>query len=70
MRLGLIRAAQSSVAELCVIPLQDYLGLGNDCRINTPSTVGENWRWRMLSGEITDEIAVKCRKMAKLYGRV
>lgn len=65
-----VRLALSSVAKLAVIPVQDYLGLGGEARINTPSTLGENWRWRMLSGEITDEIAVKCRKMAKLYGRV
>lgn len=65
-----VRLALSSVAKLAVIPVQDYLGLGGEARINTPSTLGKNWRWRMLSGEITDEIAVKCRKMAKLYGRV
>ena len=65
-----VRLALASVAKLAVIPVQDYLGLGGEARINTPSTLGENWRWRMLSGEMTDEIAVKCRKMAKLYGRV
>lgn len=65
-----VRLALSSVAKLAVIPVQDYLGLGGEARINTPSTLGENWRWRMLTGEMTDEIAVKCRKMAKLYGRV
>lgn len=65
-----VRLALSSVAKLAVIPVQDYLGLGGDARINTPSTLGENWRWRMMPGEITDEIVVKCRKMAKLYGRV
>ena len=64
-----VRLALSSVAKLAVIPVQDYLGLGGDARINTPSTLGENWRWRMMPGEITDEIVVKCRKMAKLYGR-
>lgn len=64
-----VRLALSSVAELAVIPVQDYLGLGAEARINEPSTLGKNWRWRLLDGEITDELAVKCRKMAKLYGR-
>ena len=64
-----VRLALSSVAKLAVIPVQDYLGLGGDARINTPSTLGDNWRWRMMPGEITDEIVVKCRTMAKLYGR-
>ncbi|WP_077612379.1 4-alpha-glucanotransferase [Clostridium sp. Marseille-P2415] len=65
-----IRLALASVAKLAVIPVQDYLGLGGEARINEPSTLGKNWRWRMLSGEITEELAEKCRKIAKLYGRV
>ena len=65
-----IRLAQASVAELCVIPLQDYLGLGSEARINTPSTLGNNWTWRMEPGAFTEEIAEKCREMTELYGRV
>ncbi|MEY8354014.1 4-alpha-glucanotransferase [Lachnospiraceae bacterium 54-53] len=65
-----VRLALASVARLAVIPVQDYLGLGGEARINEPSTLGKNWRWRMGSGELTDEIAGKCRKIARLYGRV
>mgnify|MGYP002224591214 CR=1 FL=1 len=36
-----------SKAALCVIPMQDYLGLDNHYRMNKPSTVGENWKWRL-----------------------
>ena len=43
---SLISLIMRSSAKLCVIPMQDYLGLGNNCRINTPSTVGKNWKWR------------------------
>lgn len=64
-----IRLALGSVARLAVVPVQDYLGLGSEARINTPSTLGANWRWRMLSGELTDELAAKCKRLAKLYGR-
>lgn len=64
-----IRLALSSVARLAVIPVQDYLGLGAAARINEPSTLGKNWRWRLLPGELTDGIIEKCRRMAKLYGR-
>lgn len=64
-----IRAAQSSVAKLAVIPMQDYLGLDSKGRINTPSTLGGNWRWRMGSGDFTEELAAKIREMTKLYGR-
>lgn len=64
-----IRLALQSVARLAVIPVQDYLGLGKEARINVPSTLGGNWRWRLLPGEITSELTEKCRHMARLYHR-
>lgn len=64
-----IRLAMASVADLCVIPLQDYLGIGTEGRINTPSTLGENWKWRMSKGMLEDELAEKIRRMTRLYGR-
>ena len=42
-----VRAAMSSVADMAIIPMQDYLGLGSEARINIPSTLGTNWMWRM-----------------------
>ena len=65
----LIRLALSSPARLAVIPMQDYLGLGSEARINVPSTLGENWRWRLLPGEMTEELTARCRRMAQVYGR-
>lgn len=64
-----IRLALSSVARLAVIPVQDYLGFGGWARINEPSTINKNWRWRMLETDLTPELLKKCRKLAKLYGR-
>lgn len=64
-----IRAAFSSVADLAVIPMQDYLGLGSEARINMPSTLGGNWQWRMLPGAFTKELAERMNACAKLYGR-
>lgn len=51
MNLPLIGSVMRSNAEMCIIPLQDYMGLGAKARINTPSTLGQNWRWRMQKGE-------------------
>lgn len=65
-----IRLAQSSVADLSVIPMQDYLGLDSEARLNTPSTLGGNWTWRMEPGAFTHKIARKCRKLTELYGRL
>lgn len=64
-----IRLALSSVANLAVIPIQDYLGLDNDSRINTPSTLGGNWVWRLLENEISEELVEKIRKVTKIYRR-
>lgn len=64
-----IRAALASVADLAVIPIQDYLGLGEEARINTPSTIGQNWKWRMKSQQLSDELAARIADQTKLYGR-
>lgn len=65
-----IRAAMSSVSDTCIIPMQDYLGLGAEARINVPSTLGTNWKWRMLPGAFDEELAQRIRQMTKLYGRI
>ncbi len=65
-----IRAAQSSVASLCVVPLQDVLGLGSDARMNTPSVNGENWRWRLQPGALKREVAEKLAQLAELTDRL
>ena len=54
---GFIRGAFSSVANLCVIPMQDYLELGNEARMNTSSTLGNNWVWRMKADAATPRLA-------------
>ena len=67
---ALIRAALASVADMAVVPIQDYLGLDSQARMNLPSTLGINWRWRMTAGACTPELAEQIRAMVKLYGRL
>ena len=62
--------AMGSVADLCVIPMQDYLGLGSEARINIPSTLGGNWVWRMKKGQFDEETAAEIYIVTKLYGRI
>ncbi len=64
-----IKLAMMSVSDLCVIPMQDYLGLGNEARINMPSTLGGNWIWRMKEGAFTDEIVDRMADITALYAR-
>ena len=65
----LIALAMRSTADTCIIPVQDFLGLGSEARINTPSTLGDNWKWRMTKGAFSEELKEKIRHMTKLYGR-
>jgi 4-alpha-glucanotransferase len=65
----MIRLAISSPANYCIIPIQDYLCLGNEARINEPSTLGTNWRWRLVEGQLTDKLADEMLYLANLYGR-
>ncbi len=65
----MICLAMGSVSDLCIIPLQDYLCLPNSARINTPSTLGGNWQWRLHEGKLTDELCETINRMTRLYGR-
>ena len=66
----MIIAAFSSVADYCVIPLQDYLGLDNSARINKPSTHGCNWKWRVDAGDLSPALADRIRRLTELFGRM
>jgi 4-alpha-glucanotransferase len=66
---GMIRAALGSVAETCIIPMQDYLRLGARARMNIPGLVGGNWRWRVPKDALTPRFAEQIRSLAVLYGR-
>ena len=65
-----IRAALASVSDTAVIPMPDWLGLGAEARINTPSTLGGNWLWRMDPAALTDALAADILALTKLYGRL
>ena len=65
-----IAMAMSSVADLCVIPMQDYLNLGSSARINIPSTLGGNWVWRMTKKQFSDAVVGEIARVTKLYGRM
>jgi len=66
---GFIRAAIASTARYAVIPAQDLLDLPDDARMNTPSTLGGNWAWRLRAGDLDAALAARLGAMTKLYGR-
>lgn len=66
---GIIRGGMSSVSRLFVAQLQDYLGLSNEARINTPGTKEGNWRFRIKAGQIPKNLSEKIAHITKTYNR-
>lgn len=64
-----IKTAFACVGDTLVIQMQDYLELGADARMNTPSTSSGNWQWRMKKGAYTKELAAKIADITRTYGR-
>ena len=68
---GMIRGCMSSVSKLCVIQMQDYLGVGKEGRMNFPGTLStDNWTWRAQPGFDSPELAQKIHAMTQRYGRL
>jgi 4-alpha-glucanotransferase len=65
----LVRAVLASVADTAVVPMQDVLGLGSEARMNRPSTLGGNWRWRVRDDQLAPALAERLARMAEIYGR-
>ena len=65
----MMRTALMSVADTCILMMPDLLGAGSEARINTPGTVGENWRWRITKGCVNDWLAGIVRENTELYSR-
>lgn len=69
MHWALIRAAFASVAHLAIVPLQDFLGLDSDARMNTPSRRDGNWGWRYAPGSLTRELERKLAGLSQVSDR-
>ena len=65
-----IREAYRSCADLCIVPLQDYLVKGKEARINEPGTLGTNWQWRLIPNFLSKDLALSIYGLAKTYGRL
>ncbi len=66
----IIREAYRSVADLCIIPLQDYLCKGKEARINTPGTAEGNWQWRLTPNYLSEDLARSIRLLSETYSRL
>jgi 4-alpha-glucanotransferase len=67
---AMIRLAMMSVANMAIFPMQDILGLGEEARMNRPSTGEGNWEWRLLPGQLIPAVTQRLLEMTEIYGRV
>ena len=68
---GTIRTAMASVSDLCIIPMQDYLELGSDARMNSPGVLSSaNWTWRATKGYLSAALSKRIYRLTGLYGRL
>ncbi len=67
--IDIIRCGYSSVSDVCIVPLADWLNLGSEARINTPSTLGNNWDWRAQHTDITKNLGKEIARLTKIYKR-
>jgi len=66
---AIIRLTWSSVAEIAVAQMQDFLNSDESCRMNTPSTLGKNWQFRTNADDFTPKLAKRISKLNKMYNR-
>ncbi len=67
---GFLRATWATVCIIAIAPIQDFLGLNNDFRINIPTDQDNSWKWRIKAGSLTKELAEKIYKLTKIYHRL
>ena len=65
-----IALVMRSSSRMCIVPMQDYMGLDNRCRMNQPSTLGKNWKWRLVKGDLSEELKEEILAVTKRYGRM
>jgi 4-alpha-glucanotransferase len=65
----LIFLAQSSISILCILPLQDILGFGGDCKMNSPGIAEGNWRWRCSGEFLTPDVAAQLQASTRRFNR-
>lgn len=67
---GMVKNAYHGIARTVIFQAQDLLCLGNEARMNFPSTLGENWRWRLRKNQMGKGLATRLRKLAEKEDRI
>jgi len=65
----LIHLAYASIAQSAIIPMQDILNLNETARMNTPGTTSNNWKWRLQSYQLTEQVAARLNQLVEIFDR-
>ena len=65
-----MRVVWASSATYAVAPMQDFLSLGSEARMNMPGRAGGNWTWRVQSEMLSEQLSARIREMNYLYSRL
>ena len=65
----MMRLAMESVADTAIIPMQDVLGLGGECRMNRPAQANGNWVWRLKASDVTSDTTSFLKDMTQNTNR-
>ncbi len=66
----MIDAVYQSASDTAVVPIQDFLGLGNEARMNMPGEAQGNWEWRLKPGQLTFELASRMKSITEASDRM
>jgi 4-alpha-glucanotransferase len=69
IHVDMIRTAFATNSKIAIAPMQDFLGLGSEARINVPGTSSNNWRWRVLDTQLSDALCADVAAMVEAAGR-
>ena len=66
---AMIKAAEASVAEVCIVPMQDVLHLGSEARMNTPALPDGNWSWRYAPEQLHPDLSAQLAALMEMTDR-
>ena len=66
----MIHMAMTSICDVAITPIQDILSMGQEGRMNLPSTPSGNWGWRLEKGLLTEKIRHSLREITEISGRL
>jgi 4-alpha-glucanotransferase len=69
IHIEMARLAYASVANIAILPLQDVLGIDELGRINTPASSKDNWQWRLMPNQVTEDAEKMLKEWTIFYNR-